>query len=74
MKSTPLLTLAWIATCHAAPANLGLNFEKRAGSLPTLTLPYATYQASSYDSDGDVGRAFKGGIQRLTAILLVVRI
>lgn len=33
---------------------LGLNFEKRAGQLPTLTLPYATYRATKFNSDGDV--------------------
>lgn len=42
------------AVCHTAPANIGLSFDKRAGSLPTLTLPYATYQATSYNPNGDV--------------------
>ena len=60
MKYPLFLSLAWITACHAAPANLGLNFEKRAGSLPTLTLPYATYQASSYNPDGDVKHSLPG--------------
>lgn len=38
----------------AAPTNLGLKFDKRSGSLPTLTLPYGTWQASNYNADGDV--------------------
>lgn len=42
------------APCLAAPAELGLKFNKRAGALPTLTLPYGTWQASSYNPDGDV--------------------
>ena len=40
--------------CLTAPAELGLKFDKRAGVLPTLTLPYGTWQASSYDPNGDV--------------------
>ena len=39
--------------CLAAPAPLGLKFEKR-DVLPTLTLPYATYRASNYNPNGDV--------------------
>jgi hypothetical protein len=38
------------------PGTLGLRFEKRT-SLPTLTLPDATYQAYSYDSQSDVSAA-----------------
>jgi hypothetical protein len=37
-----------------AGLGLGLKFDKRSGSLPTLTLPYSTYQATSYDSAADV--------------------
>lgn len=49
------LSLAAIyAICRAAPAKLGLSFDKRADSLPTLTLPYATYQAANYNPDGDI--------------------
>lgn len=45
-----------VAPCLAAPANLGLKFNKRAGGLPTLTLPYGTWRASSYNPNGDVCR------------------
>ena len=49
------LSLAAVfAICRAVPATLGLSFDKRAGSLPTLVLPYATYQATNYNPDGDV--------------------
>lgn len=46
---------------QAAPASplsgiLGLQFDKRS-SLPTLTLPDATYRAYSYDSQSDVSPA-----------------
>jgi hypothetical protein len=33
---------------------LGLIFDKRANALPTLNLPYATYQATNYDPNGGV--------------------
>ena len=50
-----LLALSALAGFSAAaPTSLGLKFDKRSGSLPTLTLPYGTWQASSYDADGDV--------------------
>ncbi|KAL9074453.1 MAG: hypothetical protein Q9161_002241 [Pseudevernia consocians] len=56
MKQAQALVLAFslAAVSHTAPANLGLNFDKRAGDLPTLKLPYATYQAASYNPDGDI--------------------
>ncbi|KAL8726444.1 MAG: hypothetical protein Q9166_006722 [cf. Caloplaca sp. 2 TL-2023] len=44
----------WAATTLAAPPQLGLKFDKRADALPTLTLPYATYRAARYNSDGDI--------------------
>ena len=47
-----LLTL--VVTSFVAAADLGLKFEKRAGALPTLTLPYGTYQANSFDPNGEV--------------------
>lgn len=55
MKTTLLagLTLA-VALARAAPANLGIKFDKRANALPTLTLPYGTWRAHSYDPNGDV--------------------
>ena len=43
-----------VALCHAAPYELGSQFDKRAGSLPTLTLPYGTYRAKTYNPNGDV--------------------
>ena len=54
MKQTLALFLSLAAVCSTAPAGLGLSFDKRAGSLPTLKLSYATYQAASYDPNGDV--------------------
>ena len=42
------------APCLAAPADLGLKFNRRDGALPTLTLPYGTWQASHYEPNGDV--------------------
>ena len=54
MKQSFALLSLLTSLCRAAPANLGLNFDKRADALPTLTLPYATYQAASYNPDGDV--------------------
>lgn len=54
MKQTLALALSLAALCRTAPAGLGLSFDKRAGSLPTLKLPYATYQAANYNPDGDV--------------------
>ncbi|KAL8746200.1 MAG: hypothetical protein Q9190_001754 [Brigantiaea leucoxantha] len=50
-----LLCIVSLATlCIAAPANLGLKFDKRADGLPTLTLPYATYRAARYNPNGDI--------------------
>ena len=48
------------ALSRAAPVSapgprLGLKFDKRSSSLPTLALPDATYQAASYDLENDVG-------------------
>lgn len=57
MKQTSAVAFSLAAVCAlclAAPAKLGLSFDKRADSLPTLKLPYATYQAANYDPDGDV--------------------
>ena len=57
MKQTSAVALSLAAVCApclAAPAKLGLSFDKRADSLPTLKLPYATYQAANYNADGDV--------------------
>lgn len=47
--------MLWAAATLAAPPRLGLRFDKRApGDLPTLTLPYATYRAARYESNGDI--------------------
>ena len=40
--------------CRAAPAKLGITLGGSDGSLPTLTLPYATYRATKYNPNGDV--------------------
>ena len=45
--------LAQAAPTQSPAGKLGLKFEKR-GSLPTLTLPDATYQAASYNAQSDV--------------------
>ncbi|KAL8836944.1 MAG: hypothetical protein Q9170_002705 [Blastenia crenularia] len=44
----------WAVVITAAPAQLGIKFDKRAGALPTLTLPYATYRAARYEANGDL--------------------
>ena len=55
---------------HAVPisqpgAGLGVKFEKRSGSLPTLTLPDAVYQAVSYDALSDVSGTYTVIINRV---------
>ncbi|KAL8930417.1 MAG: hypothetical protein Q9208_000601 [Pyrenodesmia sp. 3 TL-2023] len=52
-KTFIALLSIWASTTLAAPAPLGLQFDKRAGELPTLTLPYATYRAARYVPNGD---------------------
>ncbi|KAL8763143.1 MAG: hypothetical protein Q9184_000988 [Pyrenodesmia sp. 2 TL-2023] len=54
LKTFIALLSVWASTTLAAPAQLGLQFDKRAGELPTLTLPYATYRAATYHSRGDI--------------------
>ncbi|KAL9594897.1 MAG: hypothetical protein Q9219_006774 [cf. Caloplaca sp. 3 TL-2023] len=44
----------WALSIFAAPPRLGLQFDKRAGELPILTLPYATYRAARYNPNGDI--------------------
>ena len=58
MKLSLASTLLLAAACQAAPAKLGLAFDKRADALPTLTLPYATYRAADYNPNGDVSTAW----------------
>ena len=55
MKLIVALYSVLVAICHAASSDLGLKFDKRQSALPTLTLPYATYQAADYNPDGEVG-------------------
>lgn len=42
-----------IPSAIAAPLSLGIQFSTKNG-LPTLTLPYASYTAYSYDVTDDV--------------------
>ncbi|KAL2036774.1 hypothetical protein N7G274_010498 [Stereocaulon virgatum] len=46
--------LALLTIYHGAPAKLGLSFDNGANALPTLTLPYATYQATNYNPNGGI--------------------
>ena len=48
------LSLATSSIATIAKSTLGIKLGERADSLPTLTLPYGTYQASSYDSNSDI--------------------
>lgn len=54
-----LITLGFAVLAFSLPTTssnedgLGLKFNKKDGELPTLTLPYATYQASEHDPNGD---------------------
>ncbi|KAL8800938.1 MAG: hypothetical protein Q9182_004820 [Xanthomendoza sp. 2 TL-2023] len=51
----PLIAIClWVSATLAAPPQLGLKFDKRADSLPTLTLPYGTYRAAKYNPNGDI--------------------
>ena len=65
--STVVTLLAAAGSAFAAPItlggsavfdlnDLGVKFDKRGKSMPTLTLPYGTWQAAKYDSNGDVCR------------------
>lgn len=60
LLSSALWALVFSTTAWAAPATpptskkLGVRFEKRADELPTLTLPYGTWQAAEYNEDADV--------------------
>lgn len=65
-----LASLLWmVPLCRAAPASLGLSYDKRANAMPTLTLPYATYQASDYNPDGEASLVFLDEILLLTLLL-----
>lgn len=54
LKAIIIAVATWATITFAAPSQLGLQFEKRAGALPILTLPYATYRAATYNPSGDV--------------------
>lgn len=69
MKQKLVLGLSLAAICalsFAAPAQLGLSFDKRADSLPVLNLPYASYQATNYNPNGDVSLPFEAPRPPLT--------
>lgn len=58
----PLLCAVFFyaVVCSSTQVPLGLGLDMTAG-LPTLTLPYAKYRASSFNPNGDVSyRAFSG--------------
>lgn len=57
--SSLLQLLTLLMACLATSAETGLKFEKRAGALPTLTLPYGTYRADNFNPDGEVGKSYK---------------
>jgi len=52
-----LSTISQAAPIAESGPTLGLKFDKRGNSLPTLTLPDAVYQAAGYDVENDVGSA-----------------
>ena len=43
-----------ISTALAVPLTLGITLGSGSNALPTLTLPYGTYKAYSYDTSDDV--------------------
>jgi hypothetical protein len=47
------IVLALVAAVSAAPAKLGLNFEKGT-DMPQLTLPYGTWHATKYSALSDM--------------------
>lgn len=72
MFSLYLSVLFLVAECLAVPATEGVSFDKRAGELPTLTLPYATYRAASYNPNGDVLRLLAQKMGEVKADLSLV--
>ena len=54
MKPGLAFTLALGTLCCASPAKLRLKSDRRADTMPTLTLPYSSYKASNYNPNGDV--------------------
>ena len=55
MKFLLALSSMLVAIHHASTSKLDLRLDKRHSTLPTLTLPYATYRAANYNPNGDVG-------------------
>lgn len=49
-----MLAVQLVSLCWCAPSQLGIKLDKRDDALPTLTLPYGTYRAKSYNANGDV--------------------
>ena len=49
-----LLSTIGSALCWAAQVPIGVQLDANANSLPNITLPYGTYQARSYQLNGDV--------------------
>lgn len=49
-----VILLACVLYAAAASPTLGIEFASAANQLPTLTLPYGTWRAASYDSTNDV--------------------
>jgi hypothetical protein len=52
MFSSSTLVIFLAAAVSALPTEFGVKFDKR--DLPTLTLPYGTWQANSYDLLNDM--------------------
>ncbi|KAI9742049.1 MAG: hypothetical protein M1834_000439 [Cirrosporium novae-zelandiae] len=51
MFISALIICLYVASVVAAPPRMGISFDKR-DDMPTLTLPYGTWKASSYNSNG----------------------
>lgn len=63
---TFLCTLLFYAlSCNSIQVPLGLRFDMKA-ALPTLTLPYATYRAASYNPIGNVSNGAGKGVRSST--------
>src|SRR6266487_1274209 len=54
--------------------DLGVKFDKRGNSMPTLTLPYGTWRAANYDSNGDVWRTLQYSLFPLAGLSLTLSV
>ncbi|KAL8717750.1 MAG: hypothetical protein Q9225_005036 [Loekoesia sp. 1 TL-2023] len=54
LKVIFIAVATWATIALAAPQQIRLQFDKRDGALPVLTLPYATYRAARYNPNGDI--------------------